>query len=98
MVVSVYDSQRYSTFPDGRRCTEWYLTDNHGVQHRAVIGEENHARDGHYVYRSVQITHSFGKSVRLRKDGVGGAFLFGVSPRVQEQSRRVSLVGELDCA
>lgn len=22
--------------------------------HRAVVGEENHARDGHYIYRSVE--------------------------------------------
>jgi len=53
-VYFVGEEQKYSTFPDGRRCTEWYLLDNHGVAHRAVIGEENHARDGHYVYRSVE--------------------------------------------
>jgi len=53
-IYFVGEEQKYSTFPDGRRCTEWYLLDNHSIPHRAVIGEENHARDGHYVYRSVE--------------------------------------------
>eukprot|EP00210_Caulerpa_lentillifera_P000171 g166.t1 len=53
-VYFVGEDQHYTNFPDGRRCTQWYLIDNHGISHQAVVGEENHARDGHYIYRSVE--------------------------------------------
>ncbi len=41
-------------YDDGRRCNKWYLMDQHGVEHLAVIGEERDTRDGHYTYRAVR--------------------------------------------
>jgi hypothetical protein len=43
-----------ATLPDGRRCNRWYLIDQHGVSHLAVIGIERDTKDGHYVYAAVR--------------------------------------------
>jgi hypothetical protein len=40
--------------PDGRRCNQWYLVDQHGREHLAVAGVEREARDAHYVYHAVR--------------------------------------------
>eukprot|EP00775_Hariotina_reticulata_P011533 gene11533-11676_t len=37
-------------YPDGRRCNRWYLIDQHGGSHLAVIGVERDTKDGHYSY------------------------------------------------
>eukprot|EP00878_Enallax_costatus_P018895 GHUV01019918.1.p1 GENE.GHUV01019918.1~~GHUV01019918.1.p1 ORF type:complete len:426 (+),score=149.02 GHUV01019918.1:854-2131(+) len=37
-------------YPDGRRCSRWYLIDQHGDKHLAVIGIERDTKDGHYNY------------------------------------------------
>lgn len=39
--------------PDGRRINRWYLVDQHGSAHLAVIGVERDTRDGHYTYTAV---------------------------------------------
>ncbi|GMH41692.1 hypothetical protein BSKO_09602 [Bryopsis sp. KO-2023] len=49
-VYLVRDSQEHVVLPDARRSTRWFLTDQYGDSHLAVIGMENQARDGHYVY------------------------------------------------
>jgi hypothetical protein len=38
---------------DGRRINRWYLVDQHGSAHLAVIGIERDTRDGHYNYSAV---------------------------------------------
>lgn len=41
--------------PDGRKANKFYLSDQHNVEHLAVVGEESHARDGHYHYTAVTL-------------------------------------------
>lgn len=38
---------------DGRRVNRWYLVDQHGSSHLAVIGVERDTKDGHYIYNAV---------------------------------------------
>lgn len=38
---------------DGRRINRWYLVDQHGSAHLAVIGIERDTKDGHYTYNAV---------------------------------------------
>lgn len=38
---------------DGRRINRWYLVDQHGSAHLAVIGVERDTKDGHYNYTAV---------------------------------------------
>ena len=40
--------------PDGRRINRWYLLDQHGSTHLAVIGIERDTKDGHYTYSAVR--------------------------------------------
>lgn len=42
--------------PDGRRINRWYLVDQLGRSHLAVIGIERDTKDGHYTYTAVSIT------------------------------------------
>jgi len=49
--VSRYERAHY---PDGRRCNRWYLIDQHGGSHLAVIGVERDTKDGHYNYSAVR--------------------------------------------
>lgn len=40
---------------DGRRrCHSWFLIDQLGVEHLAVVGLETDTLDGHYVYQAVR--------------------------------------------
>lgn len=41
-------------YPDGRRVNRWYLVDQHGTSHLAVIGIERDTKDGHYHYSAVR--------------------------------------------
>jgi hypothetical protein len=43
-----------AAYPDGRRCNRWYLMDQHGDSHLAVIGIERDTKDGHYHYSAVR--------------------------------------------
>ncbi|KAF6263367.1 hypothetical protein COO60DRAFT_458910 [Scenedesmus sp. NREL 46B-D3] len=45
-------SHRYerAVYPDGRRLNRWYLMDQHGNSHLAVLGIERDTKDGHYQY------------------------------------------------
>lgn len=45
-------------YPDGRRCSRWYLVDQHGDRHLAVIGIERDTKDGHYNYIAVSFPPS----------------------------------------
>lgn len=38
---------------DGRRVHKWFLTDQFGTEHLAVIGIETDTMDGHYSYQAV---------------------------------------------
>eukprot|EP00879_Flechtneria_rotunda_P032379 GHRR01035576.1.p1 GENE.GHRR01035576.1~~GHRR01035576.1.p1 ORF type:complete len:205 (+),score=52.30 GHRR01035576.1:410-1024(+) len=37
-------------YSDGRRCNRWYLVDQYGNSHLAVVGIERDTKDGHYNY------------------------------------------------
>ncbi|GBF97334.1 hypothetical protein Rsub_10025 [Raphidocelis subcapitata] len=37
---------------DGRRVNKWYLVDQHGTAHLAVVGVERETKDGHYAYHA----------------------------------------------
>lgn len=39
---------------DGRRCHKWFLVDEAGTEHLAVIGLETDTLDGHYTYQAVR--------------------------------------------
>lgn len=38
---------------DGRRLSRWFLVDQHGQPHLAVVGVERDTKDGHYAYMAV---------------------------------------------
>jgi hypothetical protein len=46
--ISHRQSKEY--YDDGRRRNLFYLMDQHGIEHLAVVGEERETRDGHYTY------------------------------------------------
>lgn len=41
---------------DGRRCHKWFLVDEAGTEHLAVIGIETDTLDGHYTYQAVRFS------------------------------------------
>lgn len=43
--------QERTQMGDGRRVNKWYLVDQNGKEHLAVVGEERDTRDGHYTYK-----------------------------------------------
>jgi hypothetical protein len=43
---------------DGRRCHKWFLVDDAGTEHLAVIGLETDTLDGHYTYQAVRVASS----------------------------------------
>jgi len=45
--------------PDGRRINRWFLLDQLGRSHLAVIGIERDTKDGHYTYTAVSISRLF---------------------------------------
>lgn len=42
---------------DKRRMHHWYLIDQHGAEHLAVVGIETDTLDGHYTYSAVGSRH-----------------------------------------
>ncbi|KAF8066392.1 ATG16 [Scenedesmus sp. PABB004] len=58
-------------YPDGRRCNRWYLLDQRGEPHLAVIGIERDTKDGHYVYSAEE---PFASIVPLNCSNQSGVF------------------------
>lgn len=48
---------RYAKYTreDNHRCHSWYLIDQHGTEHLAVVGIETDTLDGHYTYSAVRL-------------------------------------------
>jgi hypothetical protein len=49
MVERLCRHERYKD-ANGVSMNQWYLVDQHGKEHLAMIGKEREARDGHYTY------------------------------------------------
>lgn len=49
---SLRSNERTAT-EDGRRVNKWFLVDQRGVPHLAVVGVERETKDGHYSYHAV---------------------------------------------
>lgn len=79
-------------YPDGRRCNRWYLIDQHGGSHLAVIGVERDTKDGHYSYSAVREQnvdlcerHWREQEGLAHKDSTAARSLFGLAQ--QDNSR-----------
>lgn len=55
-------SEKKTELPDGRHQICWYLLDEAGHNHLAVVGDEKETRDGHYIYHTENI---FDKAAHL---------------------------------
>ena len=48
-------SETKNELPDGRHRICWYLLDDAGHNHLAIVGNEKETRDGHYIYHTENI-------------------------------------------
>lgn len=55
-------TEKKTELPDGRHQICWYLLDEAGHNHLAVVGDEKETRDGHYIYHTENI---FDKAAHL---------------------------------
>ncbi len=40
---------------DNKRINQFYLVDQHGKEHLAIVGTERETRDAHYTYATVRV-------------------------------------------